>query len=117
MSLPKDRAAAAKAAPTIDVKDISAVEAEIARLNQSLKESENSQKRYVKSLNEWQTTTKVAGDKVAGLEAQVSKLNDEFEQNKSKNVQNAYASLRSEAEKLGADLSGIPLDYTEQGLE
>jgi hypothetical protein len=43
----------------------------------------------------------------------VSDLNDEFAQNKAKDTQAAYTKLRAEAGRLGADLSKIPVDYTD----
>ena len=51
------------------------------------------------------------------MDDKVDALNAEFEQNKAKDTQKAYANLRTEAGKLGVDLSNIPLDYTEQNLK
>jgi membrane-bound lytic murein transglycosylase MltF len=50
------------------------------------------------------------------LRQSVAQLNQEFEKDKTKNVQAAYTKLRTEAGKLGVDLKSIPVDYTEQNL-
>jgi membrane-bound lytic murein transglycosylase MltF len=67
-------------------------------------------------LNEANNAATVASSKVTSLQQSVAQLNQEFEKDKAKNVQDAYTKLRTEAGKLGVDLKNIPVDYTEQNF-
>jgi ribosome assembly protein YihI (activator of Der GTPase) len=67
-------------------------------------------------LSEANNAATVASSKVTSLQQSVTQLNQEFEKDKTKNVQAAYTKLRTEAGKLGVDLTNIPIDYTEQNL-
>lgn len=111
-SLPADRAAAKQLVPDLDLKDIEAVEARIESLGVEIEKAEQAQKRYETSFSEWSKKTAIASQSVNELQNQVNKLNAEFEQNKVKDTQAAYAKLRTEAEKLGINLSNIPIEYT-----
>ena len=116
-SLPADRAAAKAVDPNLDLKDAEAVQARIQSLTTEIERAEQAQRRYETSLSEWEKKAQVAGQSVSDLEGKVDALNAEFEQNKAKDTQAAYAKLRTEAGKLGVDLTNIPLDYTEQNLK
>jgi hypothetical protein len=50
------------------------------------------------------------------LTASFEELNSEFEKNKTKNVNNAFQTLRKKAQALGVSLEGIPLEYTEESF-
>ena len=125
LNLPKDRVAAQGVANGlgIDLKDTKAVEATLARLNDQYREAskvvtdaEATQRRYSTQLNEAQNAATVASGKVGALETSVQGLNAEFEKNRAQDTQAAYAQLRTEASRLGIDISNIPLDYTEQNF-
>lgn len=124
LNLPADRNAAKKVvAPGFDLGNTQAVADEIARLtaeyttaSKAVTDAESTQRRYSKQLNEATNAATVASGKVTTLKQSVAQLNQEFEKNKAKNVQVAYAKLRTEAGKLGIDLTKIPVDYTEQNL-
>lgn len=123
MNLPADRKAAQAAVPGLDLKDAQAIQAEIARLGEEYRiaskavtDAESTQRNYGKQLREASNAALVAKNKVSDLEGMVAGLNAEFEENKAKDTQAAYAKLRTEAGKLGVDLKNIPIDYTEQNL-
>ena len=115
-SLPADRAAAKGVDPNLDLKNTEAVQAKIQSFATEIEKAEQAQRRYETSLSDWEKKAQIAGQSVSNLEEKVDTLNAEFEQNKAKDAQAAYAKLRTEAGKLGIDLSNIPLDYTEQNL-
>jgi chromosome segregation ATPase len=124
LNLPADRKAAALAAPDLDLKNAEAVAATIARLNEeysqvskTITDVESTQRRYIKQLNEANNAETVASAKVDSLNSSVEGLNKKFEDSKAKNLQSAYTTLRSAAEKLGIELSDIPVDYTEQNFK
>lgn len=123
LNLPADRAAAQAAVPGLDLKNIQAVETELTRLNDQYREAsktvtdaEATQRRYGQQLTAAQNAATVASSKITTLSSTVSRLNNEFEKNKAQDTQAAYAQLRTEAGKLGVDLSNIPVDYTEQNF-
>ena len=123
LNLPADRAAAQAAVPGLDLKNIQAVETELTRLNDQYREAsktvtdaEATQRRYGQQLTAAQNAATVASSKITTLSGTVSRLNNEFEKNKAQDTQAAYAQLRTEAGKLGVDLSNIPVDYTEQNF-
>ena len=123
MNLPADRKAAAVAMPDLDLKDTQAVQAAIAQLgteysqaSKKITDAEATQRRYTKSLGEWENKAQVTKNTVSNLEQTVAQLNTEFEKNKLKDTQAAYIKLRTEAGRLGVDLSNIPVDYTEQSF-
>lgn len=124
LNLPADRNAAKKVvAPDFDLGNAQAVADEIARLtaeyttaSKAVTDAESTQRRYSKQLSEATNAATVASGKVTTLKQSVAQLNQEFEKDKAKNVQVAYAKLRTEAGKLGIDLTNIPVDYTEQNL-
>ena len=123
MNLPADRKAAQAAVPGLDLKDAQAIQTEIARLGEEYRvaskavtDAESTQRNYGKQLREASNAALVAKNKVSDLEGAVAGLNAEFEENKAKDTQAAYAKLRTEAGKLGVDLKNIPIDYTEQNL-
>lgn len=123
LNLPADRMAAKKAVPGLELGNAQAVADEITRLgdaysqaSKAVTDAESTQRRYSKQLNEANNTAAVASGKVAALQQSVTQLNQEFEKNKAKDIQAAYTKLRTEAEKLGVDLSNIPVDYAEQNF-
>lgn len=123
LNLPADRMAAKKVAPRLDLGNAQAVADEITRLgdaysqaSKAVTDAESTQRRYSKQLNEANNAAAVASSKVTALQQSVTQLNQEFEKDKAKNVQAAYTKLRTEAGKLGVDLSNIPVDYTEQNF-
>lgn len=116
-NLPADRAAAKKVDPNLDLKNTEQVQAKIQSLSEAMKKAEQDQRRYQEQLRDWERTNQVASESVQTLRKTVDDLNNEFEQNKATNVQAAYAQLRTEAEKLGVDLTNIPTDYSEQAFE
>ena len=123
-NLPADRAAVKSLGIEVDTKSMEAVEAKIAELSaeyasagKAVTAADNAIIKSETTLRTLTTSAETAQKKVSGLEDSVDTLNKEFEDNKVKDVQAAYAQLRTEAGKLGVDLSNIPLDYTEQNLE
>lgn len=123
LNLPADRKAAQEAMPGLDLKSADAVAAAIAQLNseytqasKAVTDAESTQRKYVKQLGEATNAATVARSKVADLQGTVDGLNAEFEQTKATSVADAYAKLRTEAGKLGVNLAGIPVDYTEENL-
>ena len=116
-NLPADRAAAKKTDPSLDLKNTEQVQAKIQLLSEALKKAEQDQRRYQEQLRGWERTNQVASESVQTLRKTVDDLNNEFKQNKTTNIQAAYAQLRTEAEKLGVGLTNIPIDYSEQAFE
>ena len=123
LNLPGDRKAAVAAMPDLNPSDTQAVADAIARLNdeyrqasKTVTDTEATQRRYNSQLTDANNAAQLASGKVTTLTSTVARLNTEFEKNKIKNVQTAYAQLRNEAGKLGVDLTKIPLDYTEQSF-
>lgn len=123
MNLPADRRAATKLVPDLDLGNAQAVADTISRLGEeyvqakkNITDVESTQRKYTNQLSEASTAATVASAKVNDLEGNVQKLNKEFEQNKAKNVQTAYTQLRNEANRLGVDLTNIPVEYTEEAF-
>lgn len=118
-----DKNAAAKLVPSVDLSSVQAIEQEIQKLKNEYKDAskavtdaEANQRKYEKSLTDSNNKVTVAQASVNNLTNTVDKLNNEFEQNNAKKLQSAYTALRNEAQKLGVDISNIPIDYTEQNL-
>ena len=124
LNLPADRKAAQAAMPEgLDLKSTKDVEFAIAQLtaqyaqaSKVVTDAESIQRKYTKELSNASNNATVAQAKVNDLKGTVDGLNAEFEQNKAKSAADAYSRLRTEAEKLGMDLTGIPIDYTEDNL-
>ena len=124
LNLPADRKAAQGAMPVgMDLKSAGDVEAAIAQLtaqyaqaSKAVTDAEATQRRYTKQLHEASNGATVAQAKVNNLKGTVDGLNAEFEQTKVTSVTEAYSKLRTEAGKLGINLTDIPIDYTEENL-
>ena len=126
LNLPADRKAAQSVAATVpglDLKNAQSVQNALDQLGEEYKEiekvvadAESTQRRYSGQLKDAEIAASTASTKVENLRTKVSQLNTEFDTNKAKNVQLAYNQLRTEAGKLGVDLSKIPIDYTEENL-
>lgn len=85
-------------------------ESEVGRLNAAYNAADRTLKNHQDKLTDATTASTRA-------QQAFDKLNAEFEQNKAKNSQVAFDTLRASVEKLGIDLSDIPTQYTEQNLE
>lgn len=89
---------------------LTAQESEVSRLNGQYTAAEKSLKNHKDKLVDATNASNSA-------QTAFDRLNSEFEQNKAKNSQVAFDTLRASVEKLGIDLSDIPTQYTEQNLE
>lgn len=95
---------------------IVADEATIEELKSQITNSEKAVKTYSDRINECTASIGNWEAAMGRCSDRLKELNEAFDSSKTQNVQKAYNALRNEANKLGIDISDLPLEATEDSM-